>query len=110
MSSIIRQLQQQMAMQQEIARRLNRPIDLEQMAMDNEDYARSMIEQNENSLVPLDPQMIKELYGFMDEPMPADMAMDAMYRKGIQEKLKAAREGGGVASAPMIRSIMQLDR
>jgi hypothetical protein len=99
-----------MALQDEIARRLNRPIDLDRVALDSEDYERAMLEQDENSLIPVGPEMIREVAGYLNEPSMADRAMQAAYRQNMQEKLQEAQKQGGIASGPMIRSIMQLDR
>jgi hypothetical protein len=110
MSSRIRRLREYLALQEEIARRLNRPIDLDRAALDSEDYSREMIEQDNNSLIPVGPEMIREVAGYLNEPSIADHAMQADYRQNMQEKLQEAQKQGGVTSGPMIASMMQLDR
>lgn len=110
MSSRIRRLREYLSLQEEIARRMNRPIDLDRAALDSEDYAQAMIEQDNNSLIPVGPEMIRDLAGYLDEPSVADHAMQAVYRQNMQEKLQEAQKAGGVTSGPMISSMMQLDR
>lgn len=110
MSSRVRQLRQFLALQEEIARRLNRPIDLDQAALDGDEQARSFAEQDQNSLIPVGPDMIQELMGFMDSPSIVDAAMQNAQNQQMAQRLKAAREQGIPMSGPMIRSVTQLDR
>lgn len=110
MSSRIRRLREYLALQEEIARRLNRPIDLDRAALDSEGYGQELAEQDENSLIPVGPEMIREITGYLHEPSVADRAMQAAYRQSMQEKLQEAQKAGGVTSGPMIASMMQLDR
>lgn len=110
MSSRIRRLREYLALQEEIARRLNRPIDLDRAALDNEDYEQSLQEQDANSLIPVGPEMIRDFTRYLDEPSLADHAMNTVYRQNMQEKLHEAQKQGGVTSGPMLASIMQLDR
>lgn len=110
MSSRIRRLRKYLSLQEEIARRLNSPIDLDRAALDSEGYAREMMEDDENSLIPVGQEMIREVAGYLNEPSMADYAMQAAYRQSMQEKLQEAQKQGGTVSGPMIASMMQLDR
>jgi hypothetical protein len=106
----IRQLRRLAQLQEEIARRLNSPIDLDQAAIDSEEYGSRLLADDENSLIPIGRDGIESLANYLTEPSLADRATEAAQRQAMQEKLRAASEQGGKSGGPMIASIMQLDR
>jgi|688.fasta_scaffold779117_2 hypothetical protein len=110
MSSRIRQIREYLALQEEIARRLRSPIDLDRAALDSEGLGRQMIEDDQNSLIPIGGETIEDLVNALHGPSLADRALQKAYRTNVQEQLQEARDGGGQVSGPMIASVMQLDR
>lgn len=94
----------------DMQRRLNRPIDLAQTAMDTGETISDVAELDANSLIPTGRDLIEELYGALFEPSLADRAMQAEYRRNIQDQIREPVKQGAPISAPMISSVMQLDR
>lgn len=96
-------------LQQEIASRLNRPIDLERAAIDADDMRKRALLSNQNSLIPLSSETLQDMYPDLDEPSIADYALRAAQTRNLQTMLQNQPEGSPL-SGPMIASIMQLDR
>lgn len=67
-------------------------------------------ELDQNSVIPAGRELIEELYGALFEPSLADKAMQLQYRRNIQDQIREPVKEGAPISAPMIASVMQLDR
>lgn len=94
----------------ELQRRMNRPIDLAQAAMDTGEAMNNAIEMDNNSLIPAGRELIEELYGSLFEPSLASRAVALNQRRNIQDSIREPVKQGAPISAPMISSIVQLDR
>lgn len=95
---------------EELARRMNRPVDLERAALDTGEQINQMAEMDANSLIPAGKDLIAELYGSLFAPSLAEQAMKIGYRRTIQDQIREPVKQGALISAPMIASVMQLDR
>lgn len=96
--------------QQEIARRLMRPIDLQQAEEDLQDMGRAHLLDQQDSLIPMQKEDIAALYEPMFTQSLADQAYEMALRKTIQDKVREAGASGAPINSSMVKSVIQLDR